>query len=106
LQDQIFSQKSDALDYLPNHTVTLDKHQCRRRRLRKRPSQLHWLFRVYRVFVELQQDPKRYDRYVVLLLDDFFENHHQLAKFFTELIRGSVNIRLSTASLKRLSQKF
>jgi hypothetical protein len=67
VQGQIFSLKADVQENQPIRRGKLGKHQYRRHRLGIRPSQLLWLFRGCRVFVEVQLDPKRYVHCVVYL---------------------------------------
>jgi len=74
VQGQIFGSKADAQANQPNHTVTRGKRRCIRRLQRRNPSQQHWLFHEFRVFVGVQRVPKLCGRCVRLPLGVLFEN--------------------------------
>ena len=94
-QDQICALKVDARASQPNRITKPGKRLCILRLQDMNPSQQHWWFHEFRVFVGLQWVPKLCVHYVRQQLGVWFENQGQLAKISPLKINKIDNIRLS-----------
>jgi len=94
-QGQICVLRVGAPASQPNRIMKRGKHLCTLRLQHTNPSQQHWMFHEFRVFVGLQLVPKLCVRYVRQQLGVWFENQGQLAKNSPLKINKIGNIRVS-----------